>query len=185
MKNTSSKICFIDFETTGINIYSDEPIEVGAIVVNNELIIENKFYSRFQLPEGKFISEESFHIHGISHKDLIKSPSRRHVIQNFFELLGHEFCFASWNISFDVGFFKKICYENGMIDDFNKVNYRHIDVQTISQVASRLGKFNTQVSSLSDCVNYFGLQRSTHHNAYQDAELCFAVYKKLLLLIGE
>ncbi|MFC6224824.1 exonuclease domain-containing protein [Hymenobacter artigasi] len=184
MKNTSPKICFIDFETTGIDVYSDEPIEIGAIIVNNESVVENKFHSRFQLSKGKNISNESFSIHGISDRDLLESPSRRDVIQRFFSTMGHDFCFASWNISFDVGFFKKVCHENDMMDKFNKVNYRHIDVQTISQVANRLGKFDSQINSLSDCINYFGLERSAHHNAYQDAELCFAVYKKLLVLIS-
>ncbi|WBO83649.1 3'-5' exonuclease [Hymenobacter yonginensis] len=173
-------ICFIDFETTGIDIYKDEPIEIGALVVDGELNIINKFYSRISLPNNAIIDNSAFDIHGIKYSDLYESPSQENVINLFFESMGTDYCFASWNISFDVGFFKKICYYNNMIDTFNKINYRHIDVQSISQVANRLNIFNKEVNSLSECVNYFSLKRKKYHNAYEDALLCKEVYENII-----
>lgn len=36
-------ICFIDFETTGIDVFRDEPIDFGAVLVDFNLTIKNEF----------------------------------------------------------------------------------------------------------------------------------------------
>jgi len=36
-------ICFIDFETTGVDVFRDEPIEIGAVLVDDNLKIIKQF----------------------------------------------------------------------------------------------------------------------------------------------
>ena len=43
--NEPENICFIDFETTGIDFFKDQPLELGALLVNKDLEIIEKFHS--------------------------------------------------------------------------------------------------------------------------------------------
>jgi DNA polymerase-3 subunit epsilon len=181
---TDKQLCFIDFETTGIDPLNDEAIEIGALLVNQFLEPISTFESRIK-PKTQKSSYDAFKIHGISNDDLIKSPSSSEVVNKFFSLLGNDFCFAAWNISFDVSFFRKICHESEMSERFFQIKYRHIDVQTICKLAVNIGAINSKVQSLTDCVNYFELSRLDKHNALEDAILCCEVYKNLLNSIAK
>ena len=181
--NTNSKICFIDFETTGTDIFIDEPIEFGAILVDEWGNRINEFYSRINLPISNFEDNGAVEIHGIDYNTLVSSPSQTEVLTNFFESFGVDFSFGSWNTTFDVPFFKRMCSRNKFDSIYNRINYRHLDVQSISKIAAYTNIINPSVKSLTDCVKYFGLTRSVYHNALEDAILCYEVYKKLIDLL--
>ncbi|GAB2768809.1 DNA polymerase III epsilon subunit-like protein [Hymenobacter luteus] len=178
-KFSQQPICFIDFETTGIDIFNDEPIQIGAILVDNNGIKRCEFSSLIRL-ENNVIDLSAKEVHGIDYKLLTNSPSQKEVTQDFFNKIGHDFIFGAWNIGFDVPFFKKMCLNTGMNSEYNKINYRHIDVQSISKLAVTLGLIHPDIKSLTDCATYFNIKRSNYHNALEDASLCFNVYKNLL-----
>lgn len=173
-------ICFIDFETTGVNVFRDEPIEFGAILCNNNLEVINRFESRIQLGSKAYLKKSAFNIHKIKSEDLENSPDAKKVLSDFFVLFGTNYRFAGWNINFDVSFFRKLCNRNGMMVTFNKINHRHIDVQSISHLATQVGILPDKLNSLSDVTNYLGLIRHDRHSAIEDAFLTMEVYKTLV-----
>jgi DNA polymerase III epsilon subunit-like protein len=72
-------ICFIDLETTGLNLISDYPIEVGAILTDSSLNIIQEFHSYIK-PNNKYkVDESSFSIHGIPNNIIDDAPSESSV----------------------------------------------------------------------------------------------------------
>jgi DNA polymerase III epsilon subunit-like protein len=175
-------ICFIDFETTGIDVFRDEPIEFGAILVDSNLEIKNKFTSKISVNKSVYLTKRAFNIHNISIEDLDNSPTQKEVINMFFNEFGTDYRLGGWNISFDVSFLRKICHKNGLMVKYNKINHRHIDTQSLGFLAAELGLIEKNNNSLNDWVHYFGFNRSQNHSAVEDAKLTFEVYKKLLTL---
>lgn len=175
-------ICFIDFETTGIDVFRDEPIEFGAILVDSNLEIKNKFSSKIFVHKSVYLTKRAFNIHNISIEDLNNSPSQKEVFKMFFNEFGTDFRLGGWNTSFDVSFLRKICHKNGMMVKYNKINHRHIDAQSIGFLAVELALVDHAQNSLNDWVNYFGFIRSNNHSAMEDAQLTFQIYKELLSL---
>ncbi|GAA4030470.1 hypothetical protein GCM10022409_13400 [Hymenobacter glaciei] len=177
---TNSKICFIDFETTGIDIFKDEPVEFGAVLVDENGNRINEFYSRISLSNPALKNNDAVSVHGIDYASLINSPSQAEVLTDFFQKFGYDFHFGAWNTTFDVPFFKKMCSVNKFDNLYNKISYRHLDVQSISKLAACINIIRPDIKSLTDCIEYFGLIRSIHHNAMEDAILCHEVHKKFI-----
>ena len=175
-------ICFIDFETTGNNIFLDTPVQLGAILVDQNLKVIKKFNSEMFLAKSIKISEKALSIHGLNHEKLKQSPRRKSVVKSFFNLFGTDYCFAGWNISFDVPLMRKLCIEGQVLDLYNKIDYHHIDVQSVVTYLRVTNKIPSEIITLNDAVSYFGLKRRIKHNALEDAILTFKVYKKLLCI---
>lgn len=179
----SQIICFIDFETTGTNLFSDHPLQIGAILLNSNLKKNKTFCSLIRTPVGQRSTESAYKIHGIPFSDLVNAPTAELVLENFYNMFGTNYCFAGWNISFDVPFFKKLSYENGFQVQYDQINYRHIDVQSICATLRTLGLVNQNLYSLTDFVEYFKLSRKKKHDALEDATLTMKVYQKAVELI--
>jgi|SRR5690554_5542348 len=173
-------ICFIDFETTGIDVFRDEPIEFGAVLVDSKMKIINEFSSKVSINKSVYLTKRAFNIHNISIEKLYDAPNPKEVMNRFFYQFGTDYRLSGWNISFDVSFMRKLCHKNGMMVKYNKINHRHIDIQSLCYLAVELELIKQNNNSLNDWINYFGLKRSRNHSAIEDAKLTFEVYKKLL-----
>lgn len=178
-------ICFIDFETTGVDIFRDEPIEFGALLVNDQLEIINEYASKITLEKSVYLTKRAYNIHNISIEDLKDAPSQKEVIDDFFSVIGTDYRLGGWNISFDVSFLRKICHKNGRMFNYNKINHRHIDVQSLCFLAKNLNLVPVNNNSLSDWIVYFNLKRSVYHSAIEDAKFTFKVYQKILILFQD
>ena len=181
----ASNICFIDFETTGVDILTDHPIQLGCLLVDGNLNLIKEFSSYIRPLNEFIISERAFLIHGITRETILSSPDEKTVLANFFLQIGHNYKFAAWNMSFDIAFFKIFCLRNGFENHLNKINYRHIDVQTVSFIANQLGLITGNVNSLSDLASYFGIERSHNHSALEDARILYFIYKRLFSILSE
>lgn len=178
-------ICFIDFETTGIDVFRDEPIEFGAVLIDYNLNIKNEFSSKMSMNKSVYLTKRAFNIHNISIEDLAESPNQKEVVKKFFNEFGTDFRLGGWNTSFDVSFLRKVCHKNGMMVSYNKINHRHIDTQSLGFLAVELGLVEHSKNSLNDWVNHFGFKRGSNHSALEDAKLTFEIYKGLLNLFRE
>lgn len=174
-----TQVCFVDFETTGIDLINDYPIEVGAVLVDSNLNIVNGFHSLIKPNNSFSIKESAYKVHGIDEQTIMQAPSEQKVLNELFLRLGTNYRLAAWNMSFDVAFFKALCLRNSFESNLNKINYRHLDVQTICFIAKELRAIPNNINSLSDLCSHIGLARSIRHSAFEDARLLVSVYKYL------
>ncbi|MCG2572419.1 3'-5' exonuclease [Acinetobacter sp. ME22] len=170
--------CFLDVETTGVNLFQDHTLEIGAVLVDEDLRFIKEFHSFVRPDKAVNFSNASKQVHGFEESFFYDKSDSAEVIEKFFNDMGTNFRFISWNISFDVGFFRKLCHLNKMTDKYNKINYRHIDLQSIFYwycVENNL----EGLSSLDDACNYFDIPRSRYHNALEDAYIAYEIFKKI------
>jgi len=177
-----SNLCFLDFETTGINVFYDQPLQIGAVLVDSDLNIITEFTSFINPIIKVDISETAANIHGINYEMLEHEPTPKEVLKSYFNHVGTDYAFAAWNIGFDGTLIRKMCHENDFMNEYNKVNYRHVEVQTIAAFSRKIGKLPEDVKSLDNVSKYFGIIRSSFHNALEDAKILLHVYKSLLNL---
>jgi DNA polymerase III subunit epsilon len=174
--------CFIDLETTGSDFSKDYPIQIGAILVDlKNLNIQKDLSLKINIPEGVNISKKAENIHGLNFDDIKGEMDSKQVLGKFFKHFGTDYAFAGWNVCFDVSFFRKICIENGFNKEYKKINFHHLDIQSIARYHKLKGKINCEIS-LSNIVQLFNLKRSKYHDALEDAKLSYEVFKKLLQL---
>lgn len=181
----SKRKCILDFETTGSNLFEDEPIQIGALLYDEDEGVLDEFSSLIMPKKSVQISRKAFQIHGISLKDLKSAPSQENVLDKFFSDFGYDYSFAGWNISFDIPFFRKICFQNGFQSEYDKINYRHLDIQSVCQVLKRLQLVDSNLNSLSDFTTYFNIPRSERHDALEDVKITYKIYLKIFELLKE
>lgn len=175
-------ICFIDFETTGIDVFKDSPIEIGSVLVDDKGEILKIFHSLIQPRNRRIFSTSATKIHGIDNILLENARTQHEVLFDFFSTMGTDYRFSGWNINFDVSFFRGMCHYTKMMREYNKIYHRHIDVQSIVFYLKTKNLLPNELRSLDDLIKYFSLKRSTKHNALEDAKLTFEVFQKLMSL---
>jgi len=114
---TPPKVIFYDFETTGLNVYHDEPIELAAVDQYG-----NSYCQLFK-PANSEISSYITKLSGITNEMVANKPSFKDCYQTFLDFIGNDeiVYFVAHNEEFDRMFLKKYLREN-----FNP-NWRFID----------------------------------------------------------
>lgn len=175
-----NNICFIDFETSGTNVFYDEPIELGGVLIDKNRNVINTFFSKIQIPQNIIISKSASKIHKYENNDLKNEPNGGIVLNNFFMTMGTNYCFGGWNISFDVPYLRKLCYNYKRMEDFDRIDYHHLDIQSLVKLAVYLELLPKNIDTLDKCCEHFRINRNIKHNALEDAQIAFQVFKKVL-----
>lgn len=174
-------ICFIDFETTGNDLYNDYPIQLGAVLLSSpDNRILREFDSLIRPPNNASMSETAFRIHGYQIEDLKDAPASHDVLKLFFDQMKLEYSFGGWNIAFDVGFFRRMCYETGYIREYKAISHRHMDVQSIVRGLVDAGLLPDNVESLGSFCEFAGIKRPKRHSALGDARITAEIYVYLI-----
>jgi len=174
-------ICFIDFETTGDDLYYDYPIQLGAVLLSipdNRILVE--FDSLIKPPNNAIISETAFRTHGYNIEALKDAPGSHDVLKRFFKDMKFEYSFGGWNIAFDVGFFRRMCYETRYIKEYKTISHRHIDVQSIARGLVEAGSIPDNVASLNSLCEFAGIKRPKKHTALGDARITTQIFIYLI-----
>lgn len=162
-------ICFIDFETTGIDLINDYPIQLGASLMDIETGTELANFSSYIQP-GKTWDEtdRAFKVHGITYETAMSGLSQWDCLNRFFDTMGTDYSFGAWNACFDVQFFRRMCYENGFENQMHKIYYRHFDLQSYVRGLNETHQLDG-IESLDDLRRFFDIKRRSDHDAYEDA----------------
>jgi len=160
----------LDIETTGLNAKLDKIIEVAAVrIVNNNIV--DSFHSMID-PEID-IPYEITKLTGIT-SDMIKgAPKTAEVMNQFHEFLAHD-CLVAHNAPFDLGFIKEQFSIIGV-----QVNNPIIDTLSLSrELLKDLKKHN-----LGAVSEYFKIRVDRHHRALDDVKataMIFLKFKEML-----
>lgn len=112
----------LDFETTGLDITKDEPIQIGIVTLDENGNVKDKFQSLIK-PNKK--TDELKHIvgfiTGLSITDLESAPTRDEVLPQILKFFDEDTIVIWHNIKFDLDFLEKYfpeCKYAGSIDTY-------------------------------------------------------------------
>lgn len=154
MKNF--KYVIIDIETTGLDMNNSSIIEVGALLIDNNIIKER--FSSFVKYDG-VISEEVKRITGIDDKMLEGAPSIKEVIKKLNKFVGDLPVVAHNGLDFDFPLLKKYGFKAS--EKYDSMDFAFFVLPT-----------NKNGHSIKELANYFNLEEAPHR-ALGDCEILF------------
>lgn len=155
-----SQFVIFDLETTGLYAdQGDKMIEIGAVRVKN-LEIEDEEFQSLVNPE-RSIPAASSAVHGITDKDVEKSPKADKILPKFFEFVGNRIWVAQ-NAAFDLSFVMRdakrlgIPFSDRIVLDTMKVSkilFPNAGSHSLDAMMARLeiAKTGDRHRSLDDC----------------------------------
>ena len=163
-KPTGSYVC-IDLETTGLNPKTDKIIEIGAIRVENHVIIEE--WETFVNPDRQ-LDERIIELTGIRDEQLISAPMIDQVLPKLLEVIGDRVLLGH-SVTFDYSFIKRAVVGQKLSFERNGIDTLKIARKYLPNLESR---------SLGYLCEYFGINHSAHR-ALCDARATVELYRKL------
>lgn len=153
----------IDTETTGRSAQMDHIVEISAIRIRNEHIVD-KFQSLVN-PNVK-IPKSAIKVHGITDDMVVTAPQIQQVLPEFIRFIGDDMLLGH-NITFDLRFI------NSYLD--NNIDNKLIDTMLISR--NKLP--NLPNHKLITLIQYFKLGQSQEHRSLSDCIYTYQVYEML------
>jgi DNA polymerase-3 subunit alpha (Gram-positive type) len=155
-----------DIETTGVSKGKDKIIEIGAVKLRNNEIVDR--YSVFVNPEVPLPSD----IIALTHitDDMVKDANTiENELKNFIEFCGDAVIVAH-NAPFDTGFIKRFAKEQG-------IDWKPTIVDTVPFARGLIQ--NLKNYKLDTVADELGVSLENHHRAVDDAECTALIYQKL------
>lgn len=185
--------CVIDIETTGLDSKYDEIIEISALKVRNNKVIDQ--YTNLVKPKQrifvdndekdfcvengekvKYIDEFITDLTGITNQMLQNAPNISEVLQSFNEFIKDDVLIGH-NVNFDINFL----YDNN-IEYFGKpLTNNYIDTLRIARKILPELKHHR----LDDLISYFSKDKRNEHRALNDCILTNDIYNELISLAIE
>ncbi len=169
-KSLDQTYVVLDIETTGLNAKLDRIIEVAAVRIVNDNIVDT-FHSMID-PE-MVISYEITKLTGITTEMVKGAPKTSVVMAKLHEFLADD-CLVAHNAPFDLGFLREKFSIIGV-----KISNPIVDTLSLSrELLKDLKKHNLRAVS-----EYFQISVSRHHRALDDVKATasiFAKFKKML-----
>ncbi|MDK2951985.1 MAG: polymerase subunit alpha, Gram-positive type [Kosmotogales bacterium] len=155
-----------DLETTGFESIDNEIIEVGAVKMQGERIMET--FSAFVKPKQE-IPQKVTEITGINYEMVKDAESDEKVLRDFLEFSKNTILVAH-NANFDYSFIKNVIR--------SKINGEW-DMPIIDTLILSRSLVNLKSHSLDKLINYFKLGDFEHHRASEDARVTAQMFLKL------
>lgn len=164
-----SSYCVIDIETSGLNTKYAEIIELSAIkVVNNRVVQE---FSTLVKPRNP-IDPASTSVNGITDKMVQNAPLVRTALKEFLQFIGNNILIGYNITTFDLPIIRRVAYETLGIN----ISYKFIDVLHIAN--DRLQFLPNR--KLSTVAAYFTIDTTGSHRALTDCYITKSCYEKLI-----
>lgn len=157
-----------DFETTGLNSYSDEIIEIGAVKLKGGKVVEE--FGSFIKP-NKEIPPKITELTGINNDMVSEAPVLDEVINRFVDFIGDSVLVAH-NAGFDYGFLRSALRKAEIKKDIFTV----VDTLNLSRAVFP----DLKNHRLNTLCNHTGIVLENHHRAVDDARACAQLLERLL-----
>ena len=179
------RLAFVDLETTGLNPFRHEVIEIGIVIAEHradlfgkqflELISEHTIQllpEHIETADPKGLEVNKYHT-----RDWSAAISQREGLGKAGDILDGTI-FIAQNVGFDWAFLQKAGNDHG-IDFDARVHYHKLDLASMV-----FGKLYHEPKlfkySLREMTEYFDVKNADAHTALADARATFEVCKKLL-----
>lgn len=168
-----NRFVLFDLETTGLNIYECEIIQISAIRVDNLEIIDT--FDTFVKPQ-KGIPDEITKLTGITELDVAFAPEEDTALRQFLDFVGDDVV-AGYNIQrYDTNIVYDHCKR--LFDvEFNNdyVDFIYGFKQMLTDNGVTLKKYKE-----TSIAEYLGISTEGAHNGLNDCKICLEIYKRLL-----
>lgn len=166
-----SKVICLDIETTGLDIYNDEIVQLSIIDGNN-----NVLFNDYIKPERKTKWKDAEKIHGISPKMVRNKPTIRDVLPYINSVLENAECIVGYNSNgFDIPFLQA----NGVVFP-NESTTEYVDV--MKNFAVIYGEWSDYFcdwkwQKLEKCARFYGYKFNPHDSLEDVKATLFCHYK--------
>ena len=168
----SQDFVVFDIETTGFSPVMNRIIEIGAVKVSRERIVDR--FSAFVNPEVP-IPFEIEKLTGIKDSMVIDAEKIESVLPEFLDFSAGCMLVAH-NAGFDMSFIMENCDRQGIIHDFT-----YIDTVGMARVMLPTQKKHT----LDAVAKVLGVSLVNHHRAVDDAEATAEIFVKLIAMMAK
>jgi len=162
-------ILIIDFEGLA------EPVQIGAVLLDQETLIEKDYFSTYILADLK---DKIKITSGISQETLKDAPAQAEVGQMIFEKFGTDIIIGSWVANADIKNFEKIIAAAGL--DFKLYNYHILDIWPAAYIYLVKHGYSGSMQS-EEIFKEFGAKPRGLHNALEDCRIAADVLRKIVL----
>jgi DNA polymerase III epsilon subunit-like protein len=169
-------ISLTDIETTGLDPFSDEIIEIGCVVFDSEsLKIITTFDSKIAPTHIETASPRALEVNGFMAKDWKCAPSLPYVLTQY-AALTQGTMFLAQNVMFDWSFLLAASKAQGIPLDFKRPS---LDLPSIA--FGKIPHARMQNWSLKTLCAYLGVpQEPKVHRGINGAMTAYEVYKALM-----
>ena len=182
------KVCWFDTETTGLNAYKNDVIQLACIIeIDKKEVAKQEFFMRpfdFDTIEPKALA-----VNGRTVEELKTFPNPKEALGDIQEFLGEyvdkyakgdKFHPAGYNVSFDIDFLKNFWRKCGDTFFGSWFNYKAIDPMQFLHSLDARGILSLSSYKLVDVCKFFDIPLGNAHNALADIEAT----KKLMDFLG-
>lgn len=163
----------LDIETTSLDSYIGEILEISAIKVRDKK--EAEYFSELIKIKQK-VGYFTTNLTGITNEMVLKQgKDLKYVLQEFKKFLGNDIIIGH-NVNFDINFIYDSMHDN--LNEYLTNDY--IDTLRISRKVLPQLKHH----KLDNLIDYFNLTKRNEHRALNDCILTNQVYLNLATLLG-
>ncbi len=156
-----------DLETTGLNPFTDEIIEIGAVKVIDHHVVDT--FSMLVRPKS-IISSFITNLTGITN-EMVKDVSPIEEVLPLFLAFVDDFVLVGHNVPFDVNFI-----HNASIQLFQKpFGNDFVDTLRLSRILLK----QLYRHKLGEIANYYGMDTTGSHRSLKDVEMTLAIFYQL------
>lgn len=156
----------VDIETTGLSPDKCEIIEISALRVRNDEIVDT--FSTLIKPSKK-IDPFIVRLTGITDDMVAEAPKIKAVLPEFMNFVAEDYILGH-NVNFDINFI----YDNWKKYFKKEFNNDYIDTMKLSRVHCDLPSHR-----LKALAKHYDVSIKGHHRALVDCEITFKIYKHI------
>lgn len=164
------EIIVFDFETTGLNSKKDRIIEIGAVKLKDNKIIDK--FNQLINP-GILIPDKIQNLTGINQEMVDDKPSIEEGMKRFFDFIGSCTTLCAHNADFDYGF----------LENNYKLTKEYTIIDTL-ELSRRILK-NKRRHNLKALTKHFKIELENHHRAVDDSEATAKVLIEFFKILEE
>ena len=175
------RLAFVDLETTGINPYKHEIIEIGCLIAKqnerNEWVVTEEFEFKVKPEHIETAQADALRINHYNEADWMFAHSQSEALKTLSQKC--DGCvMVGQNVSFDYAFLATKFGEYNITDPFF---YAKLD--TISLAYMRFRKDAEMTSfTLRELCERLGIKNEKAHTALADIRATYEVFKKLMVI---
>ncbi|WP_092385740.1 3'-5' exonuclease [Halopseudomonas salegens] len=170
----ASRLIVLDLETSGLNLYRDQVLSIGAVAIEQGAIDMGQQFECTLFRPGHKVTEAVL-LHGIAPSDIALGCAAADGLLDFLEFARGCVLFA-----FHAPFDQRMLGRSLKQDLGYRLQHRFIDVADMAPML--FPQADVGRGGLDDWLTYFGLLNSARHNAAADAQ---ATAELLLILLSK